>query len=137
MVKRALGRLLKGGRWLSFIPRFLFACGSVVRGAALCRTPLVLLLSACTLWGASGGSPLLVFPYITDLSCEQHLDKGSFDPKRQGVPHTQSLPRILKGNWVNILQPTRENVRWREGIRQCKWELQEAISFLFDNLFLT
>ena len=41
------------------------------------------------------------------FSCEQQLDMGQSILKDRSVPHTQALPRILKGNVVNILQQGR------------------------------
>ena len=42
---------------------------------------------------------------FNDLSCEQQLEMGQSILENGGVPHTQALPRILRGNGVNILQP--------------------------------
>ena len=50
--------------------------------------------------------------------------------KNTGVPHTQALPRILTGKFFN---QDVDNVR--KGIRQCRWKLREALSFLVNNLF--
>ena len=44
--------------------------------------------------------------------CEQQLDKGSAILKDRGVPHTQTLPCVLKES-VDF-------VRQRAGIRQCR-----------------
>ena len=46
-------------------------------------------------------------PKWRSVPCEQQLDMGWSIFKDRGVPHTQALPRILKGNGVNILQPGR------------------------------
>ena len=52
---------------------------------------------------------------------------GLVDPGRQGVfPDSQALLRIFKANGVNIVQQDVDNMQWRKGIRECRWELREA-----------
>ena len=45
-----------------------------------------------------GGGPPLPGSWCTVSSCEQQLDMGQSILKDCGVPHTQALPRILKGS---------------------------------------
>ena len=48
--------------------------------------------------------------FLTDsngeMSCEKQLHKGWSILKDRDVPHAQALPRILKGNGVDVLKPS-------------------------------
>ena len=44
---------------------------------------------------------------VLKARCEQQLDMGQTILKDRCVVHTQAVPRILKGNEVDILQPGR------------------------------
>ena len=48
---------------------------------------------------------------------------------------TQALLRIFKSNGVNIVQQDVDNIQWRKAIRECRWELREALSLLCQQPF--
>ena len=50
-------------------------------------------------------------------------------------PDTQALLRFFKANGVNIVQQDVDNIQWRKGIRECRWELREALSLLCQQPF--
>ena len=51
------------------------------------------------------------YSHERSVSCEQQLDMGLSILKDTGVPHSQALPRILKGNGLISSNQDVDNVR--------------------------